>query len=177
MHIIQKATLGDARQLSLLAEKIFRETFGAANTAEDIDLHCRTSYSEIVQGGEISDPNMVTLLGREGGLLVGFAQLRWGHAPDCISAKSPGEIQRLYVASDWHGKGMARDLMNACIREMESRGSDVVWLGVWEENPRAIRFYRKFGFIEVGAHVFRLGGDPQRDIIMAREVTPAPARE
>lgn len=170
MPFVRKATRSDAKPLSRLAEATFRSTFGAANTHEDMDLHCRTSYSEAIQAGEIANPAMLTLLsdGDEG--LVGFAQLRWDGAPDCVTAKSPGEIQRLYVADAWHGKGIAQELMRACIREMEARGSDVVWLGVWEHNPRAISFYRKFGFVEVGDHVFPLGSDPQRDIVMARPV-------
>jgi diamine N-acetyltransferase len=69
--------------------------------------------------------------------------------------------------SEWHGKGIAQDLMNAGIEEMRRHGSDVVWLGVWEHNPRAIAFYKKIGFIEVGDHVFPLGSDLQRDIVMA----------
>ena len=102
--------------------------------------------------------------------LAGFAQLRWGDAPSCVAAKAPGEIQRLYVVGDCHGKGVARELMNACIDEMRDRRSDVVWLGVRERNPRAITFYKKFGFVEVGDHAFPLGSDPQRDIVMARSV-------
>jgi len=170
MPTIRKANRGDAEQLSLLAERTFRDTFGAMNTAEDMDLHCRTSYSEMIQVGEISNPNMVTLVSEEEGRLVGFAQLRWAGAPNCVLAKSPGEIQRLYVVSDWHGKGIAQDLMNACIEELRGHGSDVVWLGVWERNPRAIAFYKKFEFVEVGDHVFPLGSDLQRDIVMARSV-------
>jgi ribosomal protein S18 acetylase RimI-like enzyme len=60
--------------------------------------------------------------------------------------------------------------MNACLAELINRGSDVAWLGVWERNPRAISFYRKLGFMEVGDHIFPLGHDPQRDIIMVRSV-------
>jgi ribosomal protein S18 acetylase RimI-like enzyme len=133
-------------------------------------LHCRTHYSEEIQAEEISNPDMVTLLCEQGGRLVGFAQVRWGEAPGCVVADAPGEIRRLYVARDCHGTGVARDLMNACIDEVRTRRSDVVWLGVWERNPRAIAFYKKFGFVEVGDHVFRLGSDPQRDIVMARSV-------
>jgi ribosomal protein S18 acetylase RimI-like enzyme len=138
------------------------------NTAEDMRLHCQTSYSEAIQAGEISDSQRITLLSKDKERLVGFAQLRWGAAPDCVAAKSPGEIQRLYVASDWHGKGVAQDLMNACIAEMISRDSDVIWLGVWERNPRAISFYKKSGFVIAGDHLFSLGNDPQRDVIMVR---------
>jgi diamine N-acetyltransferase len=167
---IRKADRSDAKQLSPLAEKTFRDTFSTVNSAEDMDLHCRRNFSEVIQADEIANPKMMTLLIEDGDRLAGFAQLRWDEAPRCVAARSPGEIQRLYVASDWHGKGIAHDLMNACIEEVRARGSDVIWLGVWERNPRAISFYRKFGFVEVGDHVFALGRDPQRDIVMARAV-------
>jgi ribosomal protein S18 acetylase RimI-like enzyme len=110
------------------------------------------------------------LLCEYSGRLAGFAQLRWGKAPSCVLANAPGELQRLYVISEFHGKGVAHGLMNACMDEMTSHRSDVVWLGVWERNPKAIAFYKKFGFHEVGAHVFPLGNDPQRDVVLARPV-------
>lgn len=87
-----------------------------------------------------------------------------------MSGSTPGEIHRLYVDRDWHGKGLAPALMDACLQALKVHGSDVVWLGVWEHNPRAIAFYRKFGFAEVGDHVFPVGNDPQRDIIMMRSL-------
>lgn len=138
------------------------------NTPENMDRLCRTSYGESIQAEEISNPDMATFLCEDGGELVGFAQLRWGAAPVCVAAASPGEIQRLYVAGEWHGKGIAQDLMNACLEGLRARGSDTIWLGVWERNPRAISFYKKSGFVEVGEHVFQLGDDAQRDIVMAR---------
>jgi ribosomal protein S18 acetylase RimI-like enzyme len=167
---IRDAHRDDANRLAQLAETTFRATFAATNTAGNMDSHCRASYGETIQAGEIADPDMVTLLCEEDDRLIGYAQLRWGHAPDCVRARSPGEIQRLYVANDWHGKGVAQKLMAACMDEMTAYESDVVWLGVWERNPRAIAFYRKFGFVEVGDHVFPLGSDPQRDIVMARSL-------
>jgi ribosomal protein S18 acetylase RimI-like enzyme len=171
MAAVRRAHRYDAKQLAAIAEKTFRDAFAAVNTPEDIALHCRRSYSEAIQADEIANPNMVTLLCEHGGRLVGFAQLRWSKAPSCVVADAPGEIQRLYVARDCHGTGVAHDLMNACIDQLTIYQSDVVWLGVWERNSRAIAFYRKFGFREVGAHVFPLGNDPQRDIVMARPVT------
>jgi ribosomal protein S18 acetylase RimI-like enzyme len=168
--VIRRADRRDAKPLSRLAERSFRETFEAANTPEDMALHCRSAYSEAIQAAEIDSPGMTSLLCEQAGTLVGFAQLRWGKAPGCVLGDAPGEIQRLYVASDYHGRGVAQALMNACLYEMENRPSDVVWLGVWERNPRAIRFYRKFGFVEVGDHIFRMGNDPQRDIVMARGI-------
>jgi ribosomal protein S18 acetylase RimI-like enzyme len=74
----------------------------------------------------------------------------------------------LYVIGEVQGTGVAQELMNACLAEMTMSGSDVAWLGVWERNPKAIAFYRKFGFRGVGEHVFRLGNDAQRDVVMVR---------
>jgi ribosomal protein S18 acetylase RimI-like enzyme len=165
---IRRARHDDAAQLSAIAEETFRDTFAAANSPGDMDRHCRTRYGTAIQAAEIADPNRVTLLCEQGGRLVGFAQLRWGAAPGCVVALAPGEIQRLYVVAACHGKGVAHDLMAACLDEMSSRRSDVAWLGVWERNPKAIAFYGKFGFRAVGEHVFLLGSDPQRDIVMAR---------
>ncbi len=199
MPNLRTAQPRDAAALAALAEHTFRDTFAAMNTAEDMDRHCRQSYGEAIQAAEIADSGKLTLVceqpceepcevlsaepcekpGEEAGELVAYAQLRWGnmptlkHPPAGVQAHHPGEIQRLYVASACHGKGLAQQLMQACLDEMAKRGCDLVWLGVWEKNPRAIAFYQKFGFREVGEHVFALGGDNQRDIIMARPLTSA----
>jgi ribosomal protein S18 acetylase RimI-like enzyme len=173
MPTIRRATPSDARRLAALAEETFRETFASMNTVEDMELHCRTSYGEAIQAAEISDPETVTLVCEEDRLLIAYAQLRWGAAPSCVRAENPGEIQRLYVTKAWHGKGLAQALMSSCLEELERRGSDLVWLGVWERNPRAIAFYRKVGFVEVGEHIFPLGRDPQRDIVLVRPISRA----
>ncbi len=167
---LRKANVDDARELAQIAERTFRATFADMNTAANMDLHCQESYSESIQAAEIVDPNTITLLSENEGTLIGFAQLRWSEAPECVVAESQGEIHRLYVVEGWHGKGIAQDLMNASLEEMETRHSDTVWLGVWEHNARAISFYKKFGFAEVGDHVYPVGIDLQRDLVMARPI-------
>jgi len=166
----RRARPGDAAALAALAEATFRATFAAMNTAEDMDRHCRNAYGEAIQAQEIASPDRATLVVEQGGRLIAYAQMRWGNPPACVTADAPGEIQRLYVVGEFHGRGVAHDLMRACLEEMAARGTDVVWLGVWEHNPKAMAFYRKFGFREVGEHVFALGGDAQRDLVMARGV-------
>ncbi len=168
MPIIRDAELRDAAPLAALAEQTFRETFEASNTPEDMALHCQGHYSEALQSQEILDPGLTTLVCEHDGQLVAFAQLRRDPAPPCVRAARPLELQRLYVASAWHGKGLAQELMRRCLAQAEAEGADQVWLGVWEHNPRAIAFYRKFGFQQVGDHVFPLGTDPQRDLILVR---------
>lgn len=172
MSAIRRAQLGDAKALSQAGEATFRAAFGALNTPGNMDLHCRNNFGEPIQSAQIADPRMVTLLAEDNRQLTGYAQLRWGEAPACVRARAPGEILRLYVVDDWHGKGVAQALMQACSGELARRGCDAVWLGVWERNPRAMAFYRKCGFLEVGDHVFLLGEDPQRDVIMVKAVAP-----
>ena len=167
---IRIADVRDAKALAAIAEATFRHTFAAENTAEDMDTFCDARYGEQIQATEIANPSMTTLLCEQDRTLVGFAQIRLGKAPSCVIANAPGEIQRLYVANAFHGHGVAHQLMNASLAEMVIRQRDVVWLGVWERNFRAAAFYRKFGFAEVGDHVFMLGSDRQRDIVMARAV-------
>lgn len=165
---LRQARAADAAALAVLAEQTFRATFAASNSAEDMALHCRNAYGEAIQAAEIAHPSMATLLVEQDDRLLGYAQLRWGRAPPCVVAKSPGEIQRLYVVQEAQGRGIANELMRRCIERLAARCSDVAWLGVWERNPRAIAFYRKFDFLEVGEHVFALGSDRQRDIVMAK---------
>jgi ribosomal protein S18 acetylase RimI-like enzyme len=168
--MIRHANVDDAKPLATLAESTFRAAFGDQNTARDLDLHCRASFSEALQAAEIANIDMATFIAEGASRFVGFAQIRWGNWPECIDATFAGEVLRLYVVNEWHGKGIARALMSACLEALAKRGHDMVWLGVWEKNPRAVAFYRKFGFREVGEHIFQLGTDPQRDIIMARSV-------
>lgn len=170
---IRKARASDAPQLAALAERTFRDAFEAVNTPEDMALHCGASYSPAILDREIRDPGVTTLVAEHQGQLVAYAQTRWDPPPACVQAERPFEIQRLYVSSAFHGKGLAQELMAACLELAGAGGADRVWLGVWEHNPRAIAFYRKSGFVEVGDHGFLLGTDPQRDIVMVRPVAPA----
>lgn len=170
MSVIRAAKLSDAKNLSKLAELTFRDTFSDQNTPENMDSHCQSSYGEEIQAQEISDPGYVTIVAEANGQLMAYAQLKWGKAPNCVAAKSPGEIQRLYVDKAFHGKGLAHELMSECLNIFKERNTDIAWLGVWESNPRAIAFYKKFNFQEVGEHIFSLGSDPQRDIILVRPV-------
>jgi ribosomal protein S18 acetylase RimI-like enzyme len=167
---IRTARPEDAKALALVAEATFRAAFGAMNAPGDMDRHCRDSFGERIQAAEIADPGRETLVVEHDRRLIGYAQLRWGEPPACIRAHRPAEIQRIYVVEGWHGLGVAQALMAACLDAIRRRGSDAAWLGVWEHNPRAIAFYRKFGFVEAGEHVFPLGGDPQRDVVMVKSI-------
>lgn len=165
MPLLRLAVPADAEALALLAEKTFRATFAEANTPENLELHCRKSYGPAIQSAEILDPACRTLVAEQDGQLLGYLQLRWRAPSIPGDFGRPAEIQRLYVDAPWHGRGLARRLMDEALRMAREGGADRVWLGVWEHNPRAIAFYAKCGFSPAGEHVFQLGEDPQRDLI------------
>jgi diamine N-acetyltransferase len=160
----------DAAPLAELAARTFREAFGADNRPEDLALHLARAYGPLQQERELRDPGILTLLVDSDDGLAGYAQLRRGAAPDCVSGAALIELWRFYVAQSWHGRGIAQALMARVDEEARRGGATTLWLGVWERNPRAIAYYRKSGFTEVGAHIFVVGSDPQTDRIMMRSV-------
>jgi diamine N-acetyltransferase len=166
---IRPAADSDAAELSELAERTFRDAFSDLNTAEDMDLHCATAFSPEMQAAEIANPGIVTLIAESRSRLVAFAQLHLrSHAPSCVPASPSVELHRIYVERAFHGTGLARDLMEHVLETADDHGAAAIWLGVWEHNPRAIRFYQRFGFSEAGDHVFMVGADPQRDLVLVR---------
>lgn len=168
---IRPATSADAASLAAFGERTFREAFGPDNRREDIDVYVSATYSAERQRAEIADPDRITLLGERDGVLVSYAQLRAnGAAPSCIEGPVPIELLRFYVDRPWHGQGVAHAMMDAAIAAARSRGARTLWLGVWERNPRAIVFYGKHGFRDVGWLPFKLGGDDQTDRVMSREL-------
>ncbi len=167
-YCIRNAVKSDANQLSKLAERTFRTTFARVNSEENMQDHCSNSYSEKIQFNEISSPNIITLVVENKSELIAYAQLHKDKSPECIQATRPIEIRRFYVDAEWHGKKIAQSLMNKILRCTDSLAADIIWLGVWELNPRAITFYKKWGFKEVGDHCFYLGADRQRDLIFSR---------
>ena len=168
---LRMAGAPDAAALSGLAERTFRDAFAATNTAADMDLHCAGAFSPALQAAEIADPDLHTLVAEAAGDLVAFAQLHLRpRSPASVAIAPAVELHRLYVERAFHGTGLARELMERVLELARCVGAAAIWLGVWEHNPRAIRFYRRFGFTEVGDHVFVVGTDPQRDLVMVRRL-------
>ncbi|MFD2832491.1 GNAT family N-acetyltransferase [Christiangramia antarctica] len=70
------------------------------------------------------------------------------------------------MLKEFHGKKVGKMLYDKAIELAKEKNIDNVWLGVWEENLRAIRFYEKNGFVAFDKHIFKLGNDEQTDIMM-----------
>ncbi len=164
---IRRAAAADAPGLAALARQTFFDAFASTNDAADMAIHLERAYGVPQQTTELTSPGIITLLVEEGGQAVAYAQLRTGHVPDCVRGERPIELWRFYVTREWHGRGIAQALMDRATAEARAAGAGTVWLGVWERNPRALAFYGKCGFVDVGEHVFLFGTDPQTDRVMA----------
>lgn len=164
---LRRAALGDAPSLSVLAERTFRDAFGARNSPENMDVHCGRHFSPDIQAREIADKGIVTMLALEDRQLVGFTQMTLDKPQPHVAGERPAELNRIYVVAQQQGKGVAQALMQQAMADARAAGADVLWLGVWEHNPKAMAFYRKFGFEIVGSHPFMLGHERQRDLVMS----------
>jgi GNAT superfamily N-acetyltransferase len=168
---IRLAVIDDAAALSDFARRSFLDTFAADNTPEDMALYVADAFSVATQTRELSERAWVTLLAEQQGQLAAYAQMCETPPPPCVQGGAPMELRRFYVGRGSQGRGLARTLMHAIEAEAVGRGARTMWLGVWEHNARAIAFYRKAGYVDVGSQVFVLGRDVQRDRIMARSLT------
>ncbi|MBC7881237.1 MAG: GNAT family N-acetyltransferase [Anaerolineae bacterium] len=169
---IRKATGDDAELLAELGARTFYDAFAAQNNPEDLSAYLEKAYGLQQQAEEIADPRSTFLIAEMNQAAVGYSKLFRGEAPGCIPTQSAViEIARFYSTQEYVGRGVGPTLMQACLHEAVRSGFQTVWLGVWEKNPRAIAFYRKWGFEPVGSHIFVVGSDPQTDLLMAKDLT------
>ena len=169
---LRQAKPDDAKQLTDLAYTTFWDAFAhhPKNAPDDLNHYMRQAFNleQITQ--ELADPNSIFLIAEIDGKPAGYAKLILNSTEDGITAERPIELSRLYSHQEYIGKGVGQTLMDACFARARDECCDVMWLGVWEYNPRAQRFYEKNGFRVVGSHTFQLGADPQTDLLMQRSL-------
>jgi len=163
---IRYGTTEDARMLSEFGARAFYEAFANGNTPENMQAYLKASFSPEIQLNELSAVDNVFLIAETERRLIGYTQLLLDSKEESLQGTRSLEIRRIYASPEYIGKGVGKALMSASIQEAKQSGCDSIWLGVWEKNPRAINFYKKWGFQEVGTHTFYVGDDPQHDFIM-----------
>ncbi len=162
----------DAAELAAFAARTFEEAFSADNKPEDVRAHRSKNYGAKKLAAELSDPSVATILARSNGELIAYAQVRRGTPPPCVNDAAPIELHRFYVDRRAHGSGLASELMQAVHQAVYKFEGRHIWLGVWERNPRAIAFYKKVGFVDVGSTVYMVGADRQVDRVLVASVRP-----
>lgn len=167
---VRRASTEDAELLAELGARTFSETFAEDNSPEDMAAYVADSFSLERLKGELNDPLSIFFIAEVDGSAAGYAKIHPGEVAEGVEGEKPIELVRLYVARAWLGRGVGPALMRRCVEEAREMGFQTIWLGVWERNHRAQAFYRKWNFYEVGEHIFQLGSDPQRDVVMQRDI-------
>ena len=154
MLTVQVATAGDAGLIADLSRRTFYETFASHNTKEDMELFMNEQFTkEQLEQEVLNSPDLFALL-YHAEIPIGYLRLRLTHTPPELEPTNALEIARIYVLEEWKGKGSGTRMMQYVHTFAAQHGFDVIWLGVWEKNEPAIRFYPKWGFKQFIKHDF-----------------------
>lgn len=168
---IIKVKLADIADLQAISRQTFFETFSDHNSADDMQKYLDNNLSADKLKNELADKNSEFYFARLDNKIIGYLKINLGQAQTELKDKSSLEIERIYVLKDFHGKKVGQVLYDKAIDIARQTKADYVWLGVWEENPRAIKFYEKNGFVAFDKHIFKLGNDEQTDIMMRLKIS------
>jgi ribosomal protein S18 acetylase RimI-like enzyme len=170
-HIeIRKASPGNIEELQNIGRQTFSETFSATNDEENMRKYLEESFSSDRLTTELNDSNSEFHFAILNGKVIGYLKLNYGTSQTELKDDKAVEIERIYVLQEFHGKKVGQLLYDKAIQIATDRNAGYVWLGVWEENLRAINFYKKNGFVPFDKHIFKLGNDEQTDIMMKLEL-------
>ena len=156
--------------LEAFSRQTFFETFSGMNTPENMAAYLSTAFETKKLRAELSNTNSTFFFLYLNGELAGYLKLNEAPAQTEIHDGQSLEIERIYVSKKFQGEGLGRYLMDKATGIAMQREKKYVWLGVWEKNDKALRFYKKNGFYQVGSHSFVIGGDAQNDYIMRKDL-------
>ncbi|GAA0892927.1 GNAT family N-acetyltransferase [Fulvivirga kasyanovii] len=163
---IRPAEKVDVKALQEIGRTTFTEAFGAVNSPENLQKYLDSKFSPEALAEEVANPDSMFFFAEHDGQVIGYLKINFGDAQTESMPEHTMEIERIYVLAKYYGKGVAKLLFDKAMSLARETNSVTVWLGVWEENPRAIKFYEKNGFVEFDKHSFILGEDVQTDILM-----------
>jgi len=156
--------------LQQIGRQTFAETFAESNTAENMAKYLEEAYAYEKLSAELNDANSVFYFALIEDKVVGYLKLNFGASQTELKDNDALEIERIYVLKAFHGKKVGQLLFDKAIEVAKAQHVKYVWLGVWENNKRALQFYTKNGFVEFDQHVFILGDEAQTDIMMKLEL-------
>lgn len=167
---IVKATINDLETVRQIGIDTFFESFASVNTEENMAHYLETGFSMERVAAELSNADSEFHLAYQGDQLIGYLKINHGPAQSELKDGTALEIERIYVLRAWQGLKIGQLFYDKAIEIARARRYAYVWLGVWEENEKAIGFYKRNGFVEFDRHLFKLGDDIQTDIMMRREL-------
>lgn len=168
---IESAQLKDINKLQQIGRTTFSETFAHENSDGNMQNYLERSFSIDKLTGELSNEDSQIYFAVMDGNVIGYLKINVGKAQTEKLDDDAFEIERIYVLKEFHGKKVGQILYQKAIELAYEMKASYVWLGVWEENHRAKRFYEKNGFITFDKHSFWLGDDEQTDLMMKKVLT------
>ncbi|MEO7924606.1 MAG: GNAT family N-acetyltransferase [Chitinophagaceae bacterium] len=167
---IRQAVIEDAGLIADMSRQTFFETFAEQNSKENMEKFMRETFNRDALIREVGAPGNTFLLAFQDEEPVGYVRMRESGNPPGIDYAKTIEIARIYATLNSIGKGVGKALMKTCVALAVKNNYQFIWLGVWENNQRAIDFYLKGGFKKFGTHTFMLGDDPQTDWLMKKQL-------
>jgi diamine N-acetyltransferase len=166
-HIdIKEVTLKDIVQLQKIGRQTFYETFIAWNTEENLKIYLDERFSIEKLSAELNNKDSEFYFATLDNKVIGYLKVNTRQSQTELQDDKALEIERIYVLKEFHGTKVGQSLYDKAIRIARQKNAEYVWLGVWENNLRAINFYRKNGFIEFDKHIFKMGNAEQTDLMM-----------
>ena len=165
---IRKLDITDLENLQKISILTFRETFEEVNTKEDMQKYLDENLSLERLKNELENLDSEFYFIENENKNLGYLKLNFGNAQTEKVEENYFEIERIYVLKAFLGQKIGQILFDKAIDIGREKNLEYVWLGVWEENHRALKFYKKNGFEIFGKHDFVLGEDVQTDLLMKR---------
>jgi ribosomal protein S18 acetylase RimI-like enzyme len=163
---IRKASSADLEVIQEISIKTFVETFGDANTPTNLETYVKENFNAAQVASELNNRESMFYLATLDTKCLGYLKLNFGNAQTENHSPEAMEIQRIYVLKEFHGNKIGQLFLNHAIKIGQQSGVDSIWLGVWEDNHKAIEFYSKNDFVDFGKHSFTLGNAEQTDLLM-----------
>jgi ribosomal protein S18 acetylase RimI-like enzyme len=168
MNSITITKIGPAQlaQLQAIGRQTFTETFSSTNSEENLNAYLQYGFSTAKLTAELNNPNSEFYFATLNDKVIGYLKINFGIAQTELQDPKAMEVERIYVLGEFQSKKVGQLLFEKALAIAKNKKLDFVWLGVWEENHRAIRFYSKNGFVAFDSHIFLMGNDKQTDILM-----------
>lgn len=163
---IKKINLEDLVELQQIGKQTFDETFRVANSDENMETYLDESFSTQKLTIELENPESEFYFALFEGEVIGYLKINIGSSQTELKDENGFEIERIYVKREFHGKKVGQILFEKAVQLAQQKNKKYVWLGVWEENHKAIGFYTKNGFVTFDKHIFHFGKEKQTDLMM-----------
>lgn len=170
---IRRVLPSEVKELQAIARQTFSEAFSSTNDADNMEKYLREGFSSEKLSAELNNQDSEFYFATFGNTIIGYLKLNFGKSQTDLKDMNAMEIERIYVLKEFYGKNVGQWFYQKAVVAAKQAGVNCIWLGVWEKNPRAIKFYKKNGFVEFDKHIFKLGNEEQTDIMMKLPVIPS----